>query len=251
MVSKCVENILKKFAVISDFRVTLYQVSRPRRYFGFDFQYYLTQFPSHCWVIFYVVCSKVRSQCQFFQNFFPCIISIFLLLYFINFCNRNNRNNRFSRPLKKKSDYEKLIALLFIIVLKNQGRPFASWRLNFIDVQTFDQGFSTAGVKIFQKGLLNIPKRRSFYLFLQPLYTDIVDLDYMPLIHTRNDNQTYTELTSIKTNSGTTEKPPKPGCLEQVATIKYQNSLEMKTYANTQVVTCLILSLLDVFITGD
>ena len=80
---------------------------------------------------------------------------------------------------------------------------------------------------------MNISKPGPFYLFLQPFYTEIADPAYMPLIHTRNDNQTYTELTSIKANSGTTEKPQKPGCLEPVATVKYQNSLEMKNYANT------------------
>lgn len=88
-------------------------------------------------------------------------------------------------------------------------------------------------VKVSQKGLLNEPKPRSFYLFFQPLYTEIDDPAYMPLVHIRNDNQTYTELTSIKSSSGSTEKTRKPGCLEPVATMKYENSLEMKTYANT------------------
>ena len=45
---------------------------------------------------------------------------------------------------------------------------------------------------------MNISKPGPFYLFLQPFYTDIADPAYMPLIYTRNDNQTYTELTSIK-----------------------------------------------------
>ena len=80
---------------------------------------------------------------------------------------------------------------------------------------------------------MNITKPRPIYLFLQPFYTDIADPAYMPLIHTRNDNQTYTELTSIKVNSGTTEKPQKPVRLEPDAAVKYQNSLEMKGCANT------------------
>ena len=50
----------------------------------------------------------------------------------------------------------------------------------------------------------------------------------------------YTELKSTKADSGTTERPQEPGHLEQVATtIKYQNSMEMKTYTNMQVVTML------------
>ena len=76
------------------------------------------------------------------------------------------------------------------------------------------------------------------YPFLQPLYTDIVDPGYMSLIHTKDDhNQAYAELNSTQINSGTTERPREPDYLEPVATIKYENVLEMKTYANTQVAT--------------
>ena len=69
------------------------------------------------------------------------------------------------------------------------------------------------------------------YPFLQPSYTDP---GYMSLIHTKDDhNQAYTELNSTQINSGTTERHWEPDYLEPVATIKYQNALEMKTYANT------------------
>ena len=60
------------------------------------------------------------------------------------------------------------------------------------------------------------------------------DPGYMSLIHTKDDhNQAYTELNSTQINSGTTERHWEPDYLEPVATIKYQNALEMKTYANT------------------
>ena len=66
------------------------------------------------------------------------------------------------------------------------------------------------------------------------MYTEIVDPAYMPLIHIRNDsNRTYAELISTQANSETTERPRETGCLEAVAPVEYQNSLEMKTYANT------------------
>ena len=48
----------------------------------------------------------------------------------------------------------------------------------------------------------------------------------------------YAELKLTQADSGTTERPQEPGHLEPVATtIKYQNSMEMKTYTNMQVVT--------------
>ena len=104
------------------------------------------------------------------------------------------------------------------------------------------------------------------YPFLQPSYTDpgymslihtkddhnqayaelnstqinsgTTDPGYMSLIHTKDDhNQAYAELNSTQINSGTTERHWEPDYLEPVATIKYQNALEMKTYANTQVAT--------------
>ena len=72
------------------------------------------------------------------------------------------------------------------------------------------------------------------YLFLQPLYTDIVDPAYMPLIHTRTDkNQTYAELNSRQVKSGTTGRLQESGYVEPVAIMKYENSIEMKTYTNT------------------
>ena len=73
-----------------------------------------------------------------------------------------------------------------------------------------------------------------FYLFLQPLYADIVDPAYMQLIHTRTDNnQTYAELNSRQVKSETAGRVQEPGYLETVAIMNYQNSIEMKTYANT------------------
>ena len=56
----------------------------------------------------------------------------------------------------------------------------------------------------------------------------------MPLDDTRTDkNRMYAELNSTQADSGTTERPQEPGHLEPVATtIKYQNSMEMKRYAN-------------------
>ena len=56
----------------------------------------------------------------------------------------------------------------------------------------------------------------------------------MPIDHTKTDkNQMYAELKSTQADSGTTERPQEPGYLEPVATtIKYQNSMEMKTYTN-------------------
>ena len=65
------------------------------------------------------------------------------------------------------------------------------------------------------------------------MYTEIVDPAYIPLIHIRNDsNRTYTELISTQANSETIERPREAGCPETVAPVEYQNSLEMKTYAN-------------------
>ena len=54
----------------------------------------------------------------------------------------------------------------------------------------------------------------------------------MSLDHTNSDkNRMYAELKSTQADSGTTERPQEPGHLEPVATtIKYQNSMEMKTY---------------------
>ena len=56
----------------------------------------------------------------------------------------------------------------------------------------------------------------------------------MPVDHTKTDkNRMYAELKSTQADSGTTERTQEPGHLEPVATtIKYQNSMEMKTYAN-------------------
>ena len=56
----------------------------------------------------------------------------------------------------------------------------------------------------------------------------------MPLIHTNIDNnQTYAELNSRQVKSETTGKLQEPGYLEPAAIMNYQNSIEMKTYANT------------------
>lgn len=56
----------------------------------------------------------------------------------------------------------------------------------------------------------------------------------MPVDHTKTDkNRMYAELKSTQADSGTTERPQEPVHYELVATtIKYQNSIEMKTYAN-------------------
>ena len=56
----------------------------------------------------------------------------------------------------------------------------------------------------------------------------------MSIDHAKTDkNRMYAELKSTQADSGTTERPQEPGHLEPVATaIKYQNSMEMKTYAN-------------------
>ena len=56
----------------------------------------------------------------------------------------------------------------------------------------------------------------------------------MPVDHTKTDkNRMYAELKTTQANSGITERPQEPGHFEPVATtIKYQNSMEMKTYAN-------------------
>ena len=56
----------------------------------------------------------------------------------------------------------------------------------------------------------------------------------MSVDHTKTDkNRMYAELKSTQADSRTTERPQEPGHLEPVATtIKYQNSMEMKTYAN-------------------
>ena len=56
----------------------------------------------------------------------------------------------------------------------------------------------------------------------------------MPVDHTKTDkNRMYAELKSTQADSGTCERPQEPVHYEPVATtIKYQNSMEMKTYAN-------------------
>ena len=56
----------------------------------------------------------------------------------------------------------------------------------------------------------------------------------MPLDHTKTDkNRMYAELNSTQADSGFTERPQGPRHLEPLATtIKYQNSMEMKTYTN-------------------
>ena len=56
----------------------------------------------------------------------------------------------------------------------------------------------------------------------------------MQLIHTRTDNnQTYAKLNSRQVKSETAGRVQEPGYLETVAIMNYQNSIEMKTYANT------------------
>ena len=60
----------------------------------------------------------------------------------------------------------------------------------------------------------------------------------MPLDHTKTDkNRMYAELNLTQADSGTTERPQEPGHLEpkyqnSQNTIKYQNCMEMKIYAN-------------------
>ena len=58
----------------------------------------------------------------------------------------------------------------------------------------------------------------------------------MPLHLTKKDNnRMYAELNSPQTNSTTTERSQEPGYLDPKATattIKYQDCVEMKTYAN-------------------
>ena len=66
-----------------------------------------------------------------------------------------------------------------------------------------------------------------FYLFLQVLYTGIVEPAYMRLVHTNNDhNQAYAKLNLTQANSETTERSREPDYLEPVDTIKYQNILK-------------------------
>ena len=58
----------------------------------------------------------------------------------------------------------------------------------------------------------------------------------MPLDLTKNgNNRMYAELNSPQANSTTTKRSQEPGYLNQKATAttsKYQNCMEMKTYAN-------------------
>ena len=97
-------------------------------------------------------------------------------------------------------------------------------------------GFSKLFVKSFLKGFVGSPQLRFFYLFLQPLYTDIPDPAYMSLHVTKSDNnRMYTELNSPQANSTTTERRQEPGYYNPKAaatTVKYQNCMEMKTYVN-------------------
>ena len=61
----------------------------------------------------------------------------------------------------------------------------------------------------------------------------------MPLGLTKNDdNRMYAELNSPRADSTTTERPQEPGHFDPKATtVKYRNCMEMKAYANMQVVT--------------
>ena len=56
----------------------------------------------------------------------------------------------------------------------------------------------------------------------------------MSIDHAKTDkNRMYAELKSTQADSGTTKRPQEPGYVEPVpTTIKYENSMEMKTYTN-------------------